>query len=83
MRVTRPRKRRAAGKEADARQIYDAQNCEADCRKTRNSIPDIRQEEVVKLDLLGHIAGRREEADQQFPKMVGANAIEVVLAFTT
>ena len=43
----------------------------------------MREREVVEPNLLGHLAGGREQADEQFAEVLGANAVEVVLAFAT
>ena len=34
-------------------------------------------------DLLGHLAGRREEADEQFAEVIGTDAVKVVLPLAT
>ena len=41
----------------------------------------VGEREIVEPDLLGHVAGRGEEADQEFAEMLGPDAVEVVLPF--
>ncbi len=42
----------------------------------------VGEQEVVKADLLGDASGRGEQVDEQFAEMIGADAVEVVLAFS-
>jgi len=37
------------------------------------------EREVMKADLPGHLAGRREQADEQLAEVVGADAVEIML----
>src|SRR4051794_28332376 len=47
--------------------------------ESRGSIPRIIQHEVMKPDLLRHLAGRREQVHQQLAEVIGPDAVEVVL----
>lgn len=47
------------------------------------SLAFVGEDEVVEADLLGHASGRREEVDEELSKMIGSNAVEVVLSFTS
>jgi len=40
----------------------------------------IREDEVVEANLLGHLAGGREQVDQELAEMIGPDTVEIVLA---
>ena len=43
----------------------------------------VGQHEVVELDLFGNFSGGGEEAEEEVSEVLGLDAVEVVLSFTT